>query len=246
MLTISEEQIQVLQKESAESYLRTMVVYLTELAPEHAEAAGEPAMLEFVRTARKHALKWNVTQRDTTRFWLEYSMLWGIDFATDPQYEFARQCLAGDDPELLRMRRLHRAALTFNRACYGEFQEHFRAALATVKDVRLDKSLDQSPGSDDHIRQRLFQIWPQKCEVIGEAAIAAFIVECHEATTTHRLDAGAGPLIVCILGFLMGVGCLDDPQFPWLRHKSDLEGPEAVESLYRRARIYLEATLANA
>ena len=82
-LSFSTGQIDDLRAGREQVFVDEMAAHLSALAPRHAQAMGPDAMRAFVRAAIDRSSAFGVLERDTTRVWLELSMLWGIGFADD-------------------------------------------------------------------------------------------------------------------------------------------------------------------
>lgn len=245
-LKISKAQKTMFRAIAVRKFEQTMIVHLQSLAPEHTKAMGEESLLLFIHSARKEALSFGIKQKETTRIWLELSMLWGIDFPNDPQFSFARKILDQERDELLRMRSLHRKAQAFILSSNGSGPNYFQNALKRAALLDFSDKLHKTASNDTEISQFLATLWPEKHKAVGSADMLRLVEASHIRATSHQLDAGAGPIIYSILAFFIGVGCITDPQFPWLTKSLGVSGQEAVEKLYERSHIYLKAVLNNA
>lgn len=243
MLKISQAQVDSLGAISAREFEQSVATHLKALAPAHTGTMGEEALSEFILTARERALSFGITQKETTRVWLELSMLWGIDFPDDPQFSFAKAILEQEHGELLRMRRLHRQALEFIFLTNGETLNYHHDALHRVASQDLGDQLHREHADDSKIASYLDFLWPEKCDAAGSAAMVELVVACRANAVAHNLDVGAGPIILAVLSLFTGVGCLEDPQYPWIARSLVSPGLKGVEHLYRRSHAYLKAVL---
>lgn len=246
MLKISQAQRKSFESTSALKFEQSISAYLKSLAPEHTKAKGDESLLSFIRSARKRALTFNITQTDTTRVWLELSMFLGIDFPNDPQFYFAKEILEQEEDELLRMRRLHRKAYKFILSSNGPSSSSFHSALKRAASFDFSNKLEQGTSNDSDIVYLLRDLWPEKFKMVGVTNMQEFVEACRINAKAQRLDAGAGHIILSILSFFMGVGCTTDPQYPWLSKSIEVSGQKAVEKLYKRSHIYLKVVLDNA
>ena len=245
MLTIDRRQLDSLEAIAVENYENAMSAHLNSLAPEHTGAMGREALSRFITSARKRALSFGITQTDTTRVWLELSMLWGIGFPDDPQFSFARSILEQGSDELLRMRRLHREAREFLLLTNGEGLKHHRAALKRVASEDLSTRFVDEQPDDTSIVRKLEELWPEKYRAVGSTDMAELVALCRADAAARGLDVGAGSALLSVLALFMGRGCVEAPQYPWLARSLEHPGPEGVMRLYRRSRAYLRGVLTN-
>ncbi len=218
------------------------------LAPFHVAAMGADALHAFIEDSIARARDLDIVQRDTTRFWLELSVLWGIGFAQDPSYGFAADALAEQLPELQRMRALHRAARCYiERAC-GTNGEHFRSALTRVE------ARSQLPFPDDMaldtatVASNLADIWPERAQVVGRTAILSVSEQGSSIAEQLRVSTKSGRLLCAVLAWFLGSSFADDPQYRWLLGTSESanEASGRDYALRRRALAYLRTVLQDA
>jgi len=246
-LSFSTGQIDHLREGRAQVFADEMATHLATLAPRHAQAMGPEALRAFVRAAIERADAFGVIERETTRVWLELSMLWGIGFADDPGYAFVRRWL--DDPvlpELQRIRMLHRAANAYCRAACGADGAAFKAALARLVAARPPADLVVDPYGLAGLLER---IWPERAEQIGGPALSMIAFQSVEvARALGADDGGIGRAAAAGLVFMLGTDCLQDPQYTWFFSRLPTDGTrvERARALLNRAQAYARMAASHA
>jgi hypothetical protein len=246
-LSFSTGQIDDLRAGREQVFVDEMAAHLSALAPRHAQAMGPDAMRAFVRAAIDRSSAFGVLERDTTRVWLELSMLWGIGFADDPTYAFVRRWL--DDPvlpELQRIRMLHRAATAYCRAACGSDGAAFKAAVSRFAAARPAADLVIDPYG---LGQLLARVWPERAEQVGGQALSALAFgSISVAQALGADDGGVGRAAAAGLVFMLGADCLHDPQYQWFFTHLPADGTriERGRALLNRAQAYARMAATHA
>ena len=246
MLRISKSQMSVLTSNRVAKFKETMAAHLGELAPDHVAAMGPENMVDFLNQAIKRARRYDIYQQETTRLWLELSMLWGIGFASDPTYEFAHAIAASQMPELPRMRRMHAASIDYtNRTC-GADGQHFRAALERLQ---FAQTPDVGAQLDNKgIGRFLAHLWPERAETIGPTSLEELAEQTGIAALEFGSPANNERILFAALGLILGSSFASDPQYRWLlRTPAEDDAPHArFDAINSRSRAYLRTVLRDA
>lgn len=248
MLQLSEQQMRLFGDRREMDFRAAMASHLEALAPNHVQAMGAEALHELIAQSITRARSFDIVQRDTTRFWLELSVLWGIGFALDPSYDFAAGILAEPLPELQRMRGLHRAAQVHIRQVCGEDGNCFRTALMRLEARSLFPSMDGFPLDTTILASNLADIWPERADLIGSAAVVAMAERGWVIAERLALSTNRGRMLAAALAWFLGSDFADDPQYHWLlsHNASAPTGQDRETALLRRAQAYLRTVLKNA
>lgn len=229
-------------------FKETMTVHLGDLAAKHVAAMGHENMNDFLDQAIWYVRRYDIHQEETTRLWLELSMLWGIKFISDPTYEFAQAIVKSPLPELPRMRRLHAASIAHvNRTC-GPDGKSFRAALERLEHLQAQNALAEVQLDNEDLANLLAQLWPERAEAIGPESLEKLAEETTSLAQEFGSQAGRVRILFAVLGLILGAGFATDPQYRWLMRESVVdETPEVrFDALLNRSRAYLRTVLRHA
>jgi hypothetical protein len=99
------------------------------------------------------------------------------------------------------------------------------------------------PGmSAPDVHRLLNWAFPQKCAYIGAPAIDALIEKA--GGHAERLGLGvANQALVAATLFMLGHGCFEDPQYPWIATALRIETAPTEAALYRAIKNYLQVSL---
>jgi hypothetical protein len=230
----------------AAKFKDAMTTHLAELAPDHVSAMGQADMSDFLDQALRKARSFNVSQRETTRLWLELSMLWGIGFASDPTYAFAHKIVSSSLPELPRMRRLHSASIEYTKRVCGDKGKHFRDVLDRLQFMEMPAAGTQP--DDTGIAQFLAHLWPERAQLIGIECLEELADKTGTDAAAFGLPSTNDRLLFAILGLILGAEFAADPQYRWLVHRPAEKHTERsqFDAINRRSLAYLRTVLKNA
>ena len=240
--------MKVLEQAARRRFEDEMVVHSKEFSPRLCEVIGEEQLRVALRGAMARAANYGFTYRGPIRLFIEMIFLFGSAFDTDPQYPWAAKILRTTDGQMQRAEQIYAKVLDYLEKVSGPEDVNTRRALGSLRD------LAQRPvtfSTNDFVPGMLREIqcgFPQKADYIGDRALTALIREgCAEAR--KYCFPLRGEALVVTLMFAFGLGCTDDPLYPWISNTFKDErimNPTArTERLERKAVTWLEHVLAS-
>jgi len=226
-----------------------MVGHLEEFNPFLSNILGDGGIRTLIRAAMKRAADQGFTHRGPVKFFIETAILLGIEFDSDPQYAQARRILgdATRPDQTERADDLHAWLTELLIAVAGPHRKHARRALREIRRQGFDTiPLSRSDFADRAIG-RLWEVYPEKVEAIGDGPLRGLIPRALEEAQGHGIATDAGVCLLLGLMFAFGHGFVRDPKYPWataILSDRALADPHAkVERLYSGANDYLDQVL---
>ncbi len=247
MLIIRDQQMQVFSQHARSQFEAETVRHVSEFAPRQFTLLGQSPVQQLVSLGIDRSEKYGFTNRGPARLFIEMMFMFGSEFDSDPQYPWASELLSASEPssQMTRAAELHKRVLDFLERVAGPEMEYERQALNRVVGPS-PFTPSAASRSTDSISSFLKQIYPQKCEYIGETALYNLVQLGVSAAAAYPESPRAATLFTGLF-FVFGHGCLSDPQFPWiantLARMSDGNSQEVLEQLYSKTRLYLEFAL---
>jgi len=250
MFRVIKDQLRSLGLIATQNFVEEMVEHLNEFTPAHAKSLGSKALQEVVQLGVQRAGKYGFTQRGPVHLYIELMAIFGSEFDTDPQYEWASTTLTrpwGSERQLRRANVLYLEANDYLDAAFGSKNKYAIAALRRT----LSEGLDFVPHSSENINQQILRnlrhIAPEKCSIVGSERLELLIRHGLSAAQAHGAQTAVAQSLVVLLMFELGHGCLTDPQFPWIRLTLAQEvlhdKRDIFQELRRKSHLYLEHIL---
>jgi hypothetical protein len=251
MVVIRKEQIEVLESAVAGRFEAELVGHIKEFAPHHFKVVGDEGIHKMVKQGIERAKKYGLTNRGPVRFFVELMVMFGSEFDTDPLLPWAQGVLNNESirDQMERADILHDEMNKYLDQVSGPDKKNMFDAMRRLSRARLEDY--RSPGSnfDSGVNTGLNNIYPQKCEYLGEDAIHDLIARGKEVANTHSISSSRGVALIIVLMFELGHRITEDPLYPWI---SETLGDESVEDpnkraerLHAKVKTYLEQTLKN-
>lgn len=242
LLVISDKQSNALAFAAALDREPDLARHLQAFAPAHARSLGAAGLSALIRLGLARAQDAGLRLYGPTRFYIELMVMFGSGFHRDPILPWRHYLQFGAGAgEMDMMLLLHERVQFYRRLVYGEEQQIEHEALSRL----LATSVEHWLGAhEDDVWDAVHAVFPQKCDVAGEAAFAALAREASRVLAERGLPNHAG-LAALMIGF--GVECCEDPQFPWIARSLAGEDPADVRfaRLARRTFAFLRAAFAE-
>lgn len=245
MVVIRREQMDAFGLLGSTEFKDFMVRHITHHFPVHAEVWGKDLMLAVVEdgaaAGRKHGL---ASGRDLCHF-IDFRVMLGASFDTDPQLPFAARILADRNlpAPTDRLNRLYDAVRSYLDAVVGRGQVFALKPLRGMAGYpleRLEKGL--AAGVTRGILAEFREIWPQKHRQVGDEALTRLVAKGIEEAGKHGFTDVRAVGYYLILLYLLGHGCATDAQYPWLAEA--LSAPEAKTPEQRFRLLYSKSQAA--
>ncbi len=227
-----------------------MVEHLFEFSPRHAQALGKERVLRLVRLGFDRAKRHGFTKRGPVRFFLEMIVMFGTDFDTDPQTQWAANIL--DDKaldQMARADRLHEQTMEYLDQVVGHDNEYYIAALQRMKALA---GMDVKFGPDwfpKRLIRELKQVYSLKCNYLGESSLKILAEQGYDFARKNGIETARELAAAVFLMFWFGYGCWSDLQFPWIGKILTDPGPtdpnQKMHKIERKALIYLDKVLSR-
>jgi len=246
---IRNEQMQAFEEVRLPEFEDHMVEHLAECSPLHSKSLGEKGIRALIRTAMQRAQKHGFTRRGPVKFYIETTILLGIDFDTDPQYPQAAKILADrsipDQTE--RADRVHAWLMVFLGAAGGPDRQYARRALQRARQIPYETIPVSSPTFDSQMIERMKENHPEKVAYLGEPVLRRLIPRAIKEAKKHAVSNDAGVCLFVGLMFAVGHGFVGDPKYPWvantLTNPAITDPDKRVERLYSKTMTYLDHVL---
>jgi hypothetical protein len=250
MLIINENQMAALKQRSLHHFEDEMMEHCAEFSPQLCKTLQEEQLRDVVVLAIQRAKEFGFSFRGPVRLYIEMVLLFGSDFANDPQYSwvqaFHRDKMGG--VELYRAKHLQQKLCDYLKAVHGPDDTYVIAAIEH-SDIELSNYPASSVSDPRQVCQHeLTRVFPQKVDYAGAEALSLLIDSSLETCENLRISSLPGQLLICGLAFSFGHRCLDDPLYPWISktvmNAPPDDGPDAlVARLHKRVQTWRRAVL---
>jgi hypothetical protein len=230
MLTIRDAQLVPLRRSALLSFEEEMVGHVKTFAPWHADGGDDEYVCNAVRHARERALRHGFSLRGPIRLYIELTCFLGSGFDTDPQYPWATRILEDQsDDEFLRADRLHASTMSYLDRVAGPHNQRACAALLRMKTMGVDLVTSGSASFHHSVLAGMRNLYPEKCDFIGQAALDELIRRGKRFATTHGAAEPADRGLCIGMKFVLGHGFASDPLLGWARKALADEGVSSAQ-----------------
>lgn len=247
-MKISGEQMRAFEEVRLPDFEDRMVEHLREFTPLHTKSLGEEGIRKLIQAGMARAKRHGFTRRGSVRFYIETTVLLGIDFDTDPQYPRIGEILADKSmrDETDRADAIHEWLALFLNEVGGPDREFAKRSLKRGRRIPLVPISQESPTFMTELISRMRDNYPEKVEFLGERAMKGLIKRAVEEATRQSVATDAGVCMLLGLMYSVGHGVTNDPKYPWVA--GTLTGPSLtadrrVERLHSKTMTYLDHVL---
>lgn len=250
MLRIRKEQYEELGKISLKRFEDSMVKHIREFFPEHYECLGEPVVLNVIEYGVDRAEAHGFETEPDVNMYIDLMLLLGSHFDTDPQLPWAAAILGDEsigDP-VVRAEKLYDMAVEYLERIEGSNDEYLVIAIDEFSDIPFEElPLDDIDYVETATIAYLQRIWPEKCQVVGLAALRNLIQYGEESAQRYKITGQRGVTLYTILMLMLGSSFDTDPQFPWawsvLKDGYMINKAARIDQLYKNAIAFLDEWL---
>jgi len=248
-MKITSQQMEAYEAARLPEFEDLMVSHLERYSPLHFKALGEEGIRKLIQAGMERAKKHEFTRRGPVRFYIETTILLGIDFDTDPQYPQIAAILADKSisDEVERADRIHAWLTKYLAVVGGSDRQLAKDALKRARKMPYEGIPLSSPTLERDLLQRMKDNHPEKVEFLGEAPLKRLISRAIDEARQQRVHTDTGVALFLALMFAVGHGFAGDPKYPWI--KSTLgnalltSADKRVERLYSKVMTYLDNVL---
>lgn len=251
MLVIRKEQIEVFENAMLESFVDEMVEHAQEFSPKLCEVIGQQQVRIVVRESINKAGKYEFSHRGPVRLFIEMSFLFGSAFHNDPQYPWLSEVLNSAPPILQgdSADQLYSRVLDYNEKVGGPNNAYTLNALQGVSAMARMSKRYSADNLVSELSLEIQRIYPQKFHYSGEKALQALIEEGICKARDYDFAAPREIVLIVMLMFTFGHGCLNDPLYPWIERTlkdQHITDPSArARRLEKKALTWLDHVLAS-
>lgn len=214
MLTIREEQIEILRRSPRVRFENRLIDHCFRQYPRECEALGESQTREVIRLGLDLSLGQGYRTQREVAYFVSLMFPLGSFFCWDPQLPWF-----GEGPLSERagpIRALYRRAMNYLDDTAGEDNEFLVRALIRIRDFDLGE-IPELAGSarEDFLCELLERFYPQKYQYQGEGLNRGLVRYGAEVSCSHGIKDSRGITVFVTLIFMMGSQFYRDPIFPW-------------------------------
>jgi hypothetical protein len=248
-MLIRQDQLLAFQEVRLPEFEDSMVQHLKMFTPLHTASLGEAGIRTLIAAGVERARTYGFTYRGPVQFYIEMTVLLGIDFDTDPQYAQAGAILrdVSIPDQVQRADLVYEWLLGLLAVAAGPDREYAKRALARARQLPFEPRPVSSPDFAAQSIALMRDNHPEKVAFVGERALERLIARAHEEAATLGVETDAGVCLLLALMFALGHGVTRDPKYPWVAHtltNSAVRDPEKrVERLYSKTMTYLDNVL---
>jgi len=270
MLKIRKEQYEELGKVSLKRFEDSMVEHIREFFPEQYDALGETVVRNVIEYGVDRAEAHGFETEPDVNMYIDLMLLLGSNFDTDPQLPWAAEILQEESTEdelteeestedesiedesiaepVGRVEKLYDQAIEYLDRIEGPEDEYLVNALDEFSDISFEElPLTRSEDIENTTISLLRRIWPEKCQVVGHAALRNLIRYGGESAQCYNITSQRGVVLYTVLMFMLGSGFDTDPQFPWaastVKDESTINEAARIDQLYKKAIAFLDEWL---
>lgn len=248
-MIIRTEQLHGLEEARFPEFEDYLVVHLRDFSPLHSQSLGEDGIRTLISAGVERAKKHGFTRRGPIQFYVDATILLGIDFDTDPQYPWPGKILR--DPSIpdqtKRADRVHAWLMELLDAAGGPDRRYAKQALQRVRQIPFQAIPVSDANFDGEIIRRMKENHPEKVSYLGEAVIRGLIPRAIEEANKYSVSTDAGVCLFLGLMFAVGHGFARDPKYPWiaktLTNPIITDPARRVDKLYSKTMTYLDHVL---
>ena len=249
MLVIRNEQMQTMETFALQEFENELVEHIKTFAPKHSEVIKDEGVREVVRLGIGRSEKYGFTNRGPVRFYVEMMCMFGSDFDTDFQLPWAEGTLNNEviKDQTQRADILYYKMVEYLKEVYGPDDKYSLDALRRLSKANPEDFNLTKQDFNNQIAAALRQIYPQKCDYLGEELMNTLIRRGIALARAHSINSLNGTAMMVASMLALGHGFAADPLFPWisstLSDEAIADPNERAENLQRKIKIYLDRAL---
>jgi len=248
-MKISPQQMEAFEEARLPEFEDLMVMHLARYSPLHSKALGDEGIRKLIQAGMERAKKHEFTRRGPMRFYIETTVLLGIDFDTDPQYPKIASILADRSfsDETARADEVHVWLMDYLAVVGGPNRGLAKEALKRARQLPLKGIPLTSPTLEQDLLASMRANHSEKVEYLGEPALKGLIARAIEESKRQKVYTDEGVSLFLAMMFAVGHGFTGDPKYPWVSNTLGnallTNAEKRVERLYSKLMTYLDHVL---
>ncbi len=218
-MIIRPEQIESMSRAEMPRFRAEMLEHIRAHFPKHFELLQEPGLDAVIRIGFERGKQLGLETRHQMILFLDYRIMLGSGFETDPQLPWAAAILGSlESNRDAAIDRLYQATMSYLDVVVGQGQVFPTGPLRKMLEypvVRLQQpSLAATP--EQGLLAEFQSIWPQKFRRVGVESLRTLIATGRTRAAEYGLAGPRGTAAFVIAAYLLGHEFDRDPQYPWL------------------------------
>jgi len=250
-MIIRQEQMRSFEAAAQTRFEAEMLDHLKQDYPRAAAGVDDGRIRQFISQGVERARGCGFQARGPVRMVIEFMVLLGHEFDSDPMLFWIRDILRDNEglDEMTQAGRLHLHVSTYLDLVYGPAGEHVAKGIEHIARATPQELTAVGRSYDSSAIRWLQALHPRKCAYAGEAALASLSQAARQAAARFALPEPEGSPLMLGLMFAFGSGVMTDPLFPWaaasVAPEAAAEPRVRLERLWARAQAYLRQALEN-
>ncbi len=219
MLVIHPSQMGALARGMVRNFQNQMAAHLKEFAPTRAGRLNDAQLDAIVAAGIERSRSHGFSARGPVQLFLEMIFILGSEFDSDPQYQWAADVLAGTEykDEMAKAEALHTKLVEYLQRVIGPEDAQLVEVVLRAKKLGPAR-LAQGVSNEAALLVRLRQLYPAKCEMMGETALHALLRRAAEGVKTVGLTLSLEHVAAfAFLSLVLGHRFPTDPLYPWVK-----------------------------
>ncbi len=235
------------------NYIGELIAHCREFAPGPVSAMSDDELKKAITEGVDEAGRHGFDLRGPVRFYVDLMLAFGSGFAADPQYPWAAEILEKEEEmgQMERAEALNEKTQEAFTGIFGEKNEYSTKALEKMLEKVKAGIAFKREGFKQDMLLLLKEVYPQKFEVVGEAALKKLITEAiARGRDRYGFKAPRSMALVVVLMYAFGHRFDVDPFLPWisrtLKPKQDVPPDELAADLEKRVVTWFEVAVKTA
>lgn len=252
MLTIRQEQIEVLRQLSLQNFKESMLTHLQKYFSEDCAILGDQQtrkVIDFgITKAETHGFK---RSGDICKY-ISLMFMFGSRFDEDPQLSWVAERLKDRkfSTPYQKMNSLYGEAVSFLERVSGENGEYYKRMLLKIRGKSFDAFTEDTSGDlSKSIRSLLSGLCKQKFDELSETSRERLLFLGQSSANKNGLTTQEGVIVYTALMFILGSHFDRDPLYPWvtaiIADKSIVSPTSKARQLYEQSIAKLEEYLTS-
>lgn len=231
------------------AFVNEMVEHCKGFSPRLCGVLGDEQLHLVVRASLETARGYGMTHRGPVRSYIELVFLFGSDFATDPQYPWVLEILAGEKypTQMQKATKLYQRTRAYQEKVAGPKDACTHAALIRMRAMAEHRLPVSQAQFRVDMSKLIHSIYPEKAAYVGTEGLAGIIDEAQAMAASHEMSGVRAWTLLATLMFAFGHGCTADPLYPWIeRTLTDTriqDGAQRAKRLEKKAMTWLDSVL---
>ena len=215
MLLLRNAQLATFRDSAQAKFEAEMFMHLRVASP-RVRKTPDDALRRMIHEGIGRARAQGLNLRGPVRLFLELMTIFGSEFHSDPQYEWAGATLANPsrDPQILVARRLYQRAKECQSHLLGQKYAYLDGALRRIP--YLAQPNIEADALAARVPEVMARVYPEKARQLGEQSLRALLARGSKDARRYSLPEVQGGVLLACFALVFGHGYATDPLHPWI------------------------------